>query len=80
VNRSPIRYGFCVGAQAIRYSVDIALVVSHRDFSQSIPNTTLDGWSAEELSDAPFSIAAIFVLVNVQVHVVENAASHSSSS
>ena len=24
VNRSPIRYGFCVGAQAIRYSVDIA--------------------------------------------------------
>ena len=26
VNRSPIRYGFCVGAQAIRYSVDIALV------------------------------------------------------
>ena len=26
VNRSPIRYGFCVGAQAIRYSVDIALL------------------------------------------------------
>ena len=26
VNRSPIRYGFCVGAQAIRYSVDIASV------------------------------------------------------
>ena len=26
VNRSPIRYGFCVGAQAIQYSVDIALV------------------------------------------------------
>ena len=25
VNRSPIRYGFCAGAQAIRYSVDIAL-------------------------------------------------------
>ena len=25
VNRGPIRYGFCVGAQAIRYSVDIAL-------------------------------------------------------
>ena len=24
VNRSPFRYGFCVGAQAIRYSVDIA--------------------------------------------------------
>ena len=26
VNRSRIRYGFCVGTQAIRYSVDIALV------------------------------------------------------
>ena len=26
VNRSPIRYGFCVGAQAIRYSVDIDIV------------------------------------------------------
>ena len=25
VNRSSIRYGYCVGAQAIRYSVDIAL-------------------------------------------------------
>ena len=25
VNRSPIRYSYCVGAQAIRYSVDIAL-------------------------------------------------------
>ena len=30
VNRSPIRYGFCVGAQAIRYNVDIAFVSGRR--------------------------------------------------
>ena len=36
VNRGPIPYGFCVGAQAIRYSVDIALVGEYHGGDASI--------------------------------------------
>ena len=33
VNKSPIRYGFCDGARAIRYSVDIASVSKYNNSS-----------------------------------------------
>lgn len=53
VNRSPIRYGFCVGARAIRYSVDIASTRLQAWFDPELRwNKSGYGW-IDEISLSP---------------------------
>ena len=60
VNRSPIRYGFCVGAQAIRYSVDIALMKSSTEIKESVDYHLYSGHLDSRDISNPGEIASFF--------------------
>ena len=61
VNRRPIRYGFCVNTQAIRYSVDIAL--GDCDFSRMLIVMSVKPTLADELLKVNSALKPIFSVI-----------------
>ena len=64
VNRRPIRYGFCVNPQAIRYSVDIAL--GDWDFSRMLIVMSVKPTLADELLKVNSALKPIFSVIEDQ--------------